>query len=919
MLYLAARASDYRARVTNRSALCAFLLLLGFASCTDAPIIESTSKVSPEPGYSARDLSPDGLQSGRTNGTVFDPFDSSRAITVSAGGLFGSTDGGKTWSGNFNEDGTPGPFGQGLEDGLTLFGTVAFDPFVRDHLLLLVEDDNRADPAKRRDGIWGSNDGGRSFVPLAPNPCGALGPVRFVNAHIRFSQDQNGLVVSSSNCGVGISTDHGVTWSFIAPDGDPTTAHWVEGIDLYPAGGTLFGFLNTSDIIGFCFADSLRKTLSLGFYDIATGTTRFESAPRLIQNSGSCDFAFDPRNSNHFFIAGDGTDGIREKGLYEGLALSSTFVLWTDLDAPSGAAGAVGKPGNRNGRPAVVQVHRHGGGIRIYYNDTVDFRYEDCSSLFLCPTGAPLDPAHYNYEHCPGDNPSGPWRCLNPLHTDSSEIAFDPTQPTTACPVLIGGDGGTQHSDDCGSTWSFVSGIHTLSCNDAAFAGTGDRRRIWLANFDNGTAARATDGTWSFTGGDGWSVDAIRTTPDEHVYSDNGDDGKDLAHVGFDGVTPSRFDLPMPPATFLGSAIGRHFAPRYYANHKLVAATTSSANNTLMLWSLTTTATTPSWTKITAPIAPAAGRFSDSVGGDLSVGRRLTSRPVFYVIAPSSAGNALYCIGSGFVDATGLSNPQRVWASEGDTSWAYVYNADTDPNRRGIYVLVPSIGNCTFRRDDLASYLVTRGGEFKGLDDFQVLGDPVSVVGFDPGRPNRAAIGTTHNGILVTEDRGRSWSVSHAFPEPHAFPSGIYFDDSGLPSSIEETLVAANGRGVWAVRFGAGAARYFGLVRVDVGGKLDAAVRLVDETGAPFGGATPSYRIDRIQGSPNELPIHVDFQGSPTNAHGIAVIHQQLGLPVGDYTITASFDRGPNHATVWTRKRFHVRARHEQDDDDDDD
>lgn len=872
----------------------------------------------PEPGYTARDLNPDAMKSGRTAGVVIDPHDLRLAYTISQGGVFGSTDGGMTWYGNFNPDGTPGPYGNGLGNGLTNFNTVAVDPFNSNNILAMVDDDNRADPATRTDGIWRSSDRGRTFHVVAPHPC--PDPIRFLTGHIRFSNDRLGLVVASSVCGLGISFDAGATWRFFEPG--PSGSHLIDGLDLFPAGGNFFGFPSTSDIAGFCYASKDGSNLSAGFYDIATGTFGAFLVPAVIRTDNlGCSLAFDPRTPVHFFIAGTGSDGTREKGVFEGL-ISGFEAFWNDLNAPSIGAGHPGA-GAPNGRPPVIQVRRNGNSIRIYYHDTTTFRYEDCSSLppFSCPVGPPFDPAHPEYELCPPDgrdNPAGPWHCLNTQFSDSTEIAFgfNLLNPTTPCPALLSGDGGNERSTDCGASWSFVSGIHTLLVDDAAFTGIGDSRRIILANFDTGFAIHDRTGAWSFVGSDGWVADAIRTESDEFVVS-GGPEAAAVIDLPYHGV--NRFIVPPLPKPWLGTGLGGHFAPRYYADHQLVIATLSSSPeelpmDQLQLWTLDTTVF-PKWRSMGAPIGPQAGSFTAGNAGDLAVGGRLNTdmaNKIFYVITPSSAGRALYCLGDrDRVDyATGLTNPLRVWASEADPSWAYVYNYDSDPAKRGVYVTSSGKRRCAFVRDDLASDLLTRGTEFKGVDDQEETNPvngfsaPMTAVGFDPKRRQRAAIGTTHNGILVTQDQGASWSVSHAFPEPNSRPVSIYFDDSGYPSTIEETLVAASGRGVWAVHFGAGAAHYIGVVGVRPAGDLTARIQLLDEAGVPVAHAAAYFTVRSL--SPVSQVRPIEIQGA-ANANGIVDLNQKVALPPGQYVITARFDRGPRFAAVWAAKTFAIK------------
>ncbi len=867
----------------------------------------------PESGYTARDLNPDKMESGRTSGVVIDPRNPRLAYTVSQGGFFASTDGGVTWTGNFNADGTAGMFGNGLNNGLTLFNAVAVDPDNSNNILVLVDDDNRTDPATRNDGIWRSSDGGRTFRPAAPHPC--TDPTRGVVGHIQFSPDQPGLVVSSSVCGFGISFDSGATWRFRDPVKDVlggSTPHVVSGVDLFPVGSTFFGPRSSSDLVGFCSATSDGRDFSVGIYELATGAARIAPMPAAIQWQGTsnCNFAFDPRNSNHFFVGGSNPPDSNRPHILEGVwyaaASYSALPVWHDLYAPFDGT---------NGRPTVVQVRPLAPDrLRVYFHNTIHFWYEDCgrlSLLFSCPTGLP--PTSFLAS-------PGPWQRLGEAHSDNTEIAFNPgSLGLIPCPLLMSGDGGNQRSTDCGASWSFASGIHTLLVDDAAFTGIGDGRNIVLANFDNGHAVHDSTGTWTFRHlvGDGWSADAIRTEPNEFVVSGDDDTAAVSAWVvDMPGFT-TRFGVPKPPQQWLGIGYGDHFAPRYYDDHMLVIPTISASGDSLQLYSMSTSSPFPVWLALGPRVTPTSGRFRPSSGrsSDLAVGGRLNrtgANKSFYVIAPNIRGNELYCIGQdGTYDvASGVPTPIRVWASEADPNWAYVYGYDPDSAVAGVYVS-SGRGRCNFVRDNLASDLLTRFGEFKGNEDYELdnpiypFTAPMKTVGFDPMRPGRAAIGTLHNGILVTQDHGASWSVSHAFPEPNTGLITIYFDDSSYPRTIEETLVAANGRGVWAIRFGAGAGHYLGEVGPKGGGGFSAKLQLVDEAGTPVSSTPGLFTLRPV--SPDLRMQPIQMQGI-TDQQGIVTLDQQIALAPGTYKLTAQFDRGPRFATVYAENVFFVNA-----------
>src|SRR5262249_54059794 len=150
---------------------------------------------------------------------------------------------------------------------------------------------------------------------------------------------------------------------------------------------------------------------------------------------------------------------------------------------------------------------------------------------------------------------------------------FNPGVPDLPCLSLLAGDAGVQRSDDCGTTWSFASGVHTLITYEAAITGTPGARRILLANDDVGWASRDTDGSWIVEGSDAWAVDALRTEGDEFVGTAQQDDVNVRTLSGTDQIP-----VPAPPKPLIRIGGGHHFAPRFFAIHQLVVATTSSSD-----------------------------------------------------------------------------------------------------------------------------------------------------------------------------------------------------------------------------------------------------------------------------------------------------------------------------------------------------
>lgn len=860
------------------------------------------------------------LWGGRTVGVVVDMHNRNIAYTLSeTGGVYKSIDRGKSWISNVLANGSPGPIGRGLARGLTTFDDIAIDPFNSQNLLLLVEDDNRL--ANSRQGIWQSSDGAATWHQASNGspPCSVPNSV----GHIKFSPDQAGIAFVTTPCRLGMSTDHGVTWSWISPvpskDGTDYTSASMDGIDVVPSS------TGDGDRVYLCLAvptGGARRSVAM--YNPATRAAYLYPTPPT-DKGGNCSIAVNPVYNGSglaysgIFVATGYGNGANLSGICEGLLFGPPNVAWTNLSPPGWS--------NTNGRPAAVQVQSNGSGFRLYYGNTTLFLYEDCSA-----SGCPQGPN--TTVQCPADTlPSGslprsdgstgpilsgePWHCLFTAHADLTKIAFDPAQPDSACPMLISSDGGIERSTDCGTSWETGNvGLHVLQPYETGFAGQGSNTRIIMATQDNGIPySRDGGGTWTFTNcGDGFTVDVLRTTPDVAVRNCNG------YHYYIPDLSApsSAFLIPTPPNTPLNMTLGAGWEAKFVGASKLIVPTLTSSG-TLQLKAFDPSyrpfdPTTRQWSSdYGAPLTTSS--FVPGCCGDMAIGGRLPpycrivngvnlcaiSGPQVYVVLPpqpvpgsQAQQRQLWCgdfrSGTSWRRAAELVDPVRVWASEGDGDWAYAY--DQAPSHRGLYVTRTGCAG-PWAKDVLASQLLTNSGEYNDTDPAAVLNIPITGVGFDPGRPGRAAIGTHHNGILLTQDYGASWAVSHAFPEPNGGATSFYFDDSGLANgTIEETDVAGWGRGVWAVHFGAGALTYTGVPSVPVGQPVHLSATLADELGQGVSGQHLTFVIHGPGGSEQVTPDTL------TDQNGVLAVDAPPQLPPGDYTVDTVFAGDAGRASI---------------------
>jgi hypothetical protein len=726
---------------------------------------------------------------GRVVGIAVNPTDKSVAWALAENaGVFGTTDGGRHWAGNALANGAPGPYGRGLNgQGLTKFDDIAVDPNDPSVLLLIADTDHRIRNTKQ--GIWRSNDGGASWHHVGIPPCeiayAGYGEGTQSGAHLLFAPSTVGDVVVTTPCGVGESTDHGQTWAWDVTGSAPL----ASGVAAVTAPGA--GKVPT-DYFAMCGARFAPGPESVVGIWPSGGSPTWYQMPTGSNGASGCSVAFNPGDRATVYL-GAWSGGAAH--VYEG-ALSGAGVSWTDLNGPTAY--------NANGRPIIVATHVDGTGFRLYYSNTTLFTYLECA--VTCP-----HPATASGENC-APTITGPWTCMAYFHPDFTGIAFDPSMPTTACPLFAVGDGGVVGETACGvqsnNGLPLDVGLHALQVYQASLT---DDRDLLLATQDNAVLQRRS-GVWrSEFCGDGTSTDALGRA---QVRACNGTTVVSPAataepHWPWDShpiFPPSPVGL-MPGVPLQFSSQGALVAPIVQAAPHVAHALSIAVSRSLGAagWAHLTPGTS-------VPVDGTACCGAFAIGGrgqPAGVERR------FYVSLPSSSSTlarTLYCHeSSGWSTATGVADPVGVWSAP----WAQHYTLVWDAATEALYRETAG-PPCHFAIDRQASSLITGNGAWADPIDPGSRRWLVSDIGFDPNRPGRAFIATTHNGVLTTTDFGVGWADSHSYPEPNGGIASFLFADADVSSGRVEPVIAASwGRGVWAVTFDP-ATRYPGLPQTRV-------------------------------------------------------------------------------------------------------
>jgi hypothetical protein len=743
---------------------------------------------------------PDGgnrAAAGRVVGIAVDPANGQHAWALAENaGVFGTTDGGQHWQGNVLPDGTPGPYGGGLAGhGLIQFAEIAVDPHNASVLLLVASDDHRE--VDTQQGFWRSSNGGATWTHIAAPPNCPLQYQAFSesgqdSSHVLFAPTLHGVAVVTTPCGLGTTGDDGLIWTWDATGSAP----YLSGVGVVPAGGKII-----TDTFAFCGSEPTTGA-AVGIWTLK-GPPSWYPMPAGSWGGGGCSVAFSPYSNSILYLAArDGNDVAR---VYEG-TISGSSVSWTDLHGPGHVMGS-GNSFDRNGRPVIVATHRDGAGYRLYYSNSTLFSWEQCSGL--CPVGS-ASPA---LDQCPLDLP---WHCMAYFHPDFAAIAFDPQRPTVACPLYAVGDGGVVGETACGNSpipadgLPRNTGLHALQSFAMSRTSDGD---VVLATQDN-SALRLRHGVWrSDFCGDATDSDALGQA--QYVQTCDSASNPVAAAAIEESAWPwsgHPVDVGLPsglvpgaglrfsdPSVIAGAVVGKVTGVEYLfvAVHRISASA--------------------GWARMVPGHAiPVLGT---ACCGDFAIGGRAEPRGIarrFYVSLASDSnplGRTLYCNESGhWYDAVGVPDPVAVWASPASQRWTLVWDEQTG----SLYTETST--PCHFVQDLAPTRLITGNGTWADPTDPGSRRWLVSTIGFDPDRPDRAFIATRHNGILVTADHGKTWGLSHEFPEPNGGVTTLVAPDTGIGEGgpIEGVFASSWGRGLWRIHLDRPRERYLGLPQTSI-------------------------------------------------------------------------------------------------------
>ncbi len=371
-------------RVARFVSLISLLVAILIAPRAWAQVTATFTDISPSQS-SLHATNPNGASGGRVNNVAMSADGRTVFAASEWGGLWRSTDAGLRWAH------LPGHVPQVTSD-------VAVDATNTARVFATSLYDGRV---RSLSGINVSTDGGNTWT----KPATATPPANFCETAVRHEEpaaygisinpENNQNVVIGTNCGVAISRNAGVDWTFVDPTPGDAGATDVFDVVVHHGG-----------IIDTCGADGHRRSTDAG--------TTWTTATTSPLPGGRCSIAVSPDESYVLFAV------VGRNELFESDNGGDSWPHAFTNPSPQGRI------------PFFATNQRTGTAFDLWFGD-VGLHRESCTT--------PATPAPGGNRRCPNNSWSASFTTAAGAHADSGDIAFT-TAATNACPTLFSSDGG---------------------------------------------------------------------------------------------------------------------------------------------------------------------------------------------------------------------------------------------------------------------------------------------------------------------------------------------------------------------------------------------------------------------------------------------------------------------------------------------
>jgi photosystem II stability/assembly factor-like uncharacterized protein len=576
------------------------------------------------------------------------------------------------------------------------------------------QDSNNVYAAYEVGGLWGTHDGGQSWIPMFN------GFRNIAFSSVRTHPNVPGMVAAgliaygggyftsyNKNVGIVLSKDEGRTWKNIGPSIDKTASVWEVG----------FGD-KTGQIIYAPTDKGLYKTTNQGesWTEILAYTSATSPSPFF---SGRPSFAVDPANPDILLLV-TSTEGLMrstdagktwkqvDTWVQPTGQQNSTILTWSKANPQDVYAEALTVGHGGSNAPLAMYTSTDAGATWTAGAETSEFQQ---GMYDMAIAADPFSPDHVIIHNTSLQYSTDGLNTLqdgNAPGPDCLAVTFDPSHPNV---VYDGGDDGVFKSTDGGNTWArFDTGVlSNKSVGGSAYAVATDGT-IYTNPADYEGQAYLSGYGW-VRRGDGYEYNRYYVNPHDSTQL------YEMGGSGFfrspNATTAGANIDPAPSEPSSNNYLGVEFDPvsatTLYLGKGNLYKTTNEGN---------------SWTEI----AP-----SSTFG----------SQPVYLVkVAPSNTQHI-------YVDSAAN---QIYSTTDGGNSWT------SGPAIGGIGMIAVSPA------DENTLYIAAGNGMYKstdgGLTATLLPGFPsVSAkwVTVDPNNPNRVYAALTNSGVLVSEDSGTTW------------------------------------------------------------------------------------------------------------------------------------------------------------------
>jgi BNR/Asp-box repeat protein len=833
------------------------------AACTGgpAPVLPVVPTSTGTAGLTVTDVSPTLDTFRYVAGSIQSPAGRTLSLAASAdgqrlyagtySGVWRSDNAGATWRQMSRPQ--PAPGSTTVPDALyaPVVWDIAINPDHQDIVFVAANGDTRV-AARQQNGVYRSTDGGQTWAPVHPSPCGPGGQV----GQLAIAPDNSQLIYSADGCGLGISTDGGSTWRMKTLGGNvwhvAVARHQGTARKVYAAGdgqvyystdagetwttdpgaalvrATVGSFAGTPSSCCFGGGNNAAQVLAIEPRNpdvVYLATIGQANGPSFYQpasggpNGTLCNYAYKPPQ----VLRGCG-EGSLWIGYFTNFSAGQR-AQWGQMAGPSVYYGVTTTSGN-----VYVMTKETPNGFLLFFADE--------SHVFVS-VGRPntaagwhrLDGRDISQSYLDNDytNSNGSNKVF--MHADPHALAVSanfnltlrtpygvpyPYSENNVLNQFLGGtiwlanDGGVARSTDGGVTWALGNGMTTLQPVNIAgvavanrppalYMGTGDNDDFYTLNAGTNWA----DALSSCGDCDAWFGDPAQPTRVLSLVPRAG--GLNLYNVGFASSPPSN---PLPNAGDLAqlrgipspagwtNATSTYVAQGYRPIVQTLAGETPLQDGDYVLirsgvGSARVLVRTTSISSITSA----------------AVWQNATIAPQIGPVLPANTIDVVQVAGGHTSPVFYVGDPggsQQVWKwTTGMSSWQLIVGAGRSETAAQRFLVDPY--------DSRVVYIVTTNG-LKRSDDGGATWSPetslstaatesgaypvnvaVRDIIFDRAEPGtRFALGDA--GVYITLD-GRNWARLLSTTALPGRPVALYFDPISNPQD-RALYVAMNGRGV---------------------------------------------------------------------------------------------------------------------------